>query len=363
MELNSLRELRAVDPEWSIAELMSRLAKALIGDGPALAFGNVASVSAPARVAVVVATSGSTGEAKEVGISASALLASAKASNKFLGATFGQTWSLLLPLTHIAGINVLVRGLELGTIPIDLTNVTGKYPHADFTAIVPTQLFRALNGDARLLTHLQSAQGVLVGGATLRPELKRETYNLGINVITTYGMTETSGGCVYNGTVLDCAKVEISPDGLIKIAGPILATTYLNKIDLWHERCVDGWFTSTDLGAIEAGQLVIRGRADDVIITGGENVSLGAIEASLAAKFPDSNFVAFAIEDQQWGEQLHIAVTGLRAPAEFAISEHLAHEFGATAKPKGILYLEEFPLRGIGKIDHSALAKIQRAKQ
>ena len=72
---------------------------------------------------------------------------------------------------------------------------------------------------------------------------------------------------------------------------------------------------------------------------------------------------AFAIEDQQWGEQLHIAVTGLRAPAESAISEHLAHEFGATAKPKGILYLEEFPLRGICKIDHSALAKIQRAKQ
>jgi o-succinylbenzoate---CoA ligase len=160
MEQNAQRELRAANPEWTVSELMARLAKSLVSDGPALAFGPISAERVHDRICIVISTTGSSGVAKSVGISASALLASAKASNKFLGAEFGNVWSLLLPLTHIAGINVLTRALELGTDPIDLRNFEGEYPKVDFTSVVPTQLHRALNGDENLLRHLQGAKAV-----------------------------------------------------------------------------------------------------------------------------------------------------------------------------------------------------------
>ena len=136
-------------------------------------------------------------------MSAHALVSSARASNTFIGAKPGDTWSLLLPLTHVAAVNVFVRAFELGTIPVDLRNHDGEYPRVNFTAIVPTQLFRALNGDENLLKHLQSAQKVLVGGAALATGIRNQAIAAGINVVTTYGMSETSGGCVYNGEILE----------------------------------------------------------------------------------------------------------------------------------------------------------------
>ena len=160
MDTKSQREVRLIDGAWSIPQIMTSLAKALVSDGPALAFGAVTSKAAESKVAVLVTSTGSTGANKEISLSAAALLASAKASNKYLAANFGETWSLLLPLTHIAAVNVLVRSLELGTIPVNLIGADGQYPKVDYTAIVPTQLFNALTGDTRLLSHLQSAKAV-----------------------------------------------------------------------------------------------------------------------------------------------------------------------------------------------------------
>jgi len=148
MEQNAQRELREVSPEWTLGELMARIAKALVSDGPALAFSSTSFTNVPPRISIVVKTTGSSGVAKEVGLSSGALLSSAKASHKFLGAEFGNTWSLLLPLTHIAGINVLIRSLELGTEPIDLRNHEGEYPQADFTAIENLMSLALLSGQS-----------------------------------------------------------------------------------------------------------------------------------------------------------------------------------------------------------------------
>ena len=126
---------------------------------------------------------------KEVFLTSTALISSARASNKFIGAKSGQTWSLLLPLTHVAAVNVIVRSMELGTTPIDLRNFEGEFPKADYTAIVPTQLFRALNGDQQLLSHLQSAKAVLVGGAALSQTLRKQAELAGVKIVTTYGRT------------------------------------------------------------------------------------------------------------------------------------------------------------------------------
>jgi len=316
-----------------------------VGDGPTLGFGEITSEFAAHYAAVVIGTSGSSGSPKEVALTATALISSARASNKFINAKPGETWSLLLPLTHIAAVNVIIRAIELGTLPIDLRNHEGEYPKANYTSIVPTQLFRALNGDVRLLSHLKSAKTVLVGGAALSQSLRNQAELAGIKVVTTYGMTETCGGCVYDGEVLDGVAIEIR-NGKIAIRGPILASSV--SLDA-------GWYETSDLGEFKNDKLIVLGRADDVIISGGENLSLNAVEASLSAAFVDVEFAAFSIEDPQWGDSLQIAVVGTVSDEELVA--RLESDLGSFAKPKGIHRLTSLPLLGIGKVDRKSLAK------
>ena len=342
-----------------LPELMVDLARALAGKGPALGFGAVISTHVPERIALATSTTGSTGNPKEVGLSASAVLASARASNSFLGATFGQVWSLLLPLTHIAGVNVLVRSLELGTSPIDLRAARGTmgFKKADFTAIVPTQLFRALNGDTELLEHLKNCRAVLVGGAALAHSIAMDAEKAGINIVRTYGMSETCGGCIYNGEPLQGVEVKII-DERVAIKGPTLATTYINNESAWLERFEDGWFLTSDRGIITDGKLQILGRADDLIISGGENISINAIEESLKSRFAGIELAAFALPDREWGSSLHIAIAEDALISDEEITLFLAQTFGEAAKPKGFYRLSALPLIGIGKVDRSALVRL-----
>jgi len=358
MEQTSQREIRAIDPTWTLAEIMTRLAKALAGNGPAIALSSISSSRVPSAVAIVVSTSGTTSSAKEVGLSTEAILASAKATNKYLGAAPGQIWSLLLPLTHIAGINVLVRSLELGTTPLDLRQHEGKYPYADFTAVVPTQLFRALNGDNQLLEHFKSAKSVLVGGAALDPQLRKEASAAGIKVIESYGMTETCGGCVYDGNPLPSTKILISDSGLIRISTASLATTYLNASEGWDQLVEDGYFQTSDTGEIRDGILFVTGRSDDVIITGGENISLSVVEKVIRDTFTGVECAAFAVNDSQWGQSLHLAIAGSVKPDQLAINESLSSQISEVAKIKRFIYLDKLPRTSLEKIDRPKLIEI-----
>jgi O-succinylbenzoic acid--CoA ligase len=348
MDTSSHREVRTLGPTHTLAEYVSALDKALTSDGPALGCGPVHSTSVRSDISLLVATSGSTGTPKEIAITSSALLASASASNKFLKAAEGGVWSLLLPLTHIAGINVLVRAMQLESTPLDLRNHVGAYPHADYTAIVPTQLFNALNENSDLLKHLQGAKAVLVGGASLSPELRAQGIAAGITIVMTYGMSETSGGCIYDGVALDGVAFEITSDGRIKISGPVLAEV---------ER-ENGWFVTNDLGKIVNGKLQIIGRTDDVIISGGENISLKAIEEQINREFPELLVAAFSTPDNKWGQALHIAVQSQDENIKSEISEALIKSIGNHAKPKSVLILDKLPQIGVGKVDRIALAKL-----
>ena len=348
MDTSSHREVRTLGPTHTLADYVSALDKALTADGPALGCGPVHSTSVRSDISLLVATSGSTGTPKEIALTASALTASATASNKFLKAAKGNTWSLLLPLTHIAGINVLVRAMQLGTEPVDLRNHVGSYPHADFTAIVPTQLFNALNENSDLLKHLQGAKAVLVGGASLSQDLRAQGVAAGINIVATYGMSETSGGCIYDGVAFDGVAFEIASDGRIKISGPVLA-------DIKKE---NGWFVTQDLGKIVDGKLQVIGRADDVIISGGENISLSAIEAEIHRKFPNLLVAAFSTPDSKWGQALHIAIQSTDEKIKSELSDLLVQSIGSHAKPKSVLLLDKLPQIGIGKIDRISLAKL-----
>ena len=163
-------------------------------------------------------------------------------------------------------------------------------------------------------------------------------------------MTETSGGCVYNGTPLEGVQIAISDSGFIKVSGPVLAT----NLNLDSQN----WFVTSDLGELVDGQLKVLGRGDDVIISGGENISLIEIESAISASFSHFEFAAFAVSSEKWGQELHVAA--VNAPADFSqeVARLLVAKFGNAAKPKRFHQLAALPLIGIGKVDRSALAQL-----
>jgi O-succinylbenzoic acid--CoA ligase len=248
-----------------------------------------------------------------------------------------------LPTTHIAGIIVLVRSIELGTVPV------GVDSQAEFSAIVPTQLHRAVHSDKQLLEHLQNCRAVLVGGARLDSELKKRAQDLGINVITTYGMSETSGGVIYDGKALDGVSFQII-DKHIALKGPQIAYGYLEG----GFPIKDGWFITSDLGFIQDGALVVEARADDQIISGGENISLSAIESYLQSEYSNPEIVAFAKSDAEWGEKLCIATTSNIALDE--IRSKLTNRFGSHASPKELVRVSNIPYLSLGKPDRRKLS-------
>jgi O-succinylbenzoic acid--CoA ligase len=357
---NRSRSVISVDPALAIGDVMNLVAKALAHQGPALNFTDEAIDSVTGDIAFIVGTTGSTGIRKSVALSSAALLASARASLDYLQARPGQTWALLLPLHHIAGINVLIRALDLGTTPVDLRNVT-EYANTDFSAVVPTQIFQALNGDEKLLAHLQSSKKVLVGGAQLQEDLLHRALDAGISVVRTYGMSETSGGCIYEGTPLKGIGLRISDAGLIEISGPVLTSGYLNNEELWSQQYRDGWFTTSDHGVIEDGILKVLGRSDDVYNTGGEKVSLTHVDEILHTAFPQLQWCAVAADDAQWGQRLVVAVSGGENPSIHEVSAVLSSALGDIAKAKQLLVFDELPLIGIGKIDRAQI--IDRAQR
>ena len=342
MEFPVSRELRTIESSWSTPQLLDALHQALTDSGPALATSNIAS-QVSSDIALVVTTSGSTGEPKAVALSAKALIANARATHKYLGAKVGERWSLLLPTTHIAGLNVLVRSIELGTTPVTVDN------QADFTAIVPTQLHRALTGDAKLLTHLKGCKAVLVGGGPLSEELRASATAKGIKVVTTYGATESCGGVVYDGSPLEGVEISII-DGRISLRGPQLATSYLNgEIPI-----KDGWLITSDLGEIIDGKLKVIGRVDDQIISGGEKISLSAVESYLRNEFANQEIAAFSKKDSEWGEKLCIATT--QAISIDLVASKLKARFGNHAAPKEIHTVNAIPYLSLGKPDRKRLA-------
>ena len=316
MENNAKSERFKYQHSWSITQTLEKLIEALREGWD-----------------ISISTSGSTGAPKEILIPASAMIYSARNSNAYLGAKPGDRWSLLLSPEHTAGINVLVRSIELGTTPVT------ENESADFTAIVPTQLFRALNGDLKLLNHLKGCRAVLVGGAHADEHLLTQAKANGINCITTYGMTETSGGCVYNGTPLPGVEIQIGET--IEIKGPMLARVKLK----------DGYFVTSDLGKIEDGKLIILGRADDVINSGGKKVSLSKVENALGEAF-----AAFGTDNSEWGAALNIATTSQMSDDEIQLV--LSVKFGV--KALNIYRVNEIPRTALEKIDRQALGKLSK---
>jgi O-succinylbenzoic acid--CoA ligase len=381
--------LHVVLVERTGPRLLELLAAALDGSGPAIApldaglpqarLGALIEALAPASVegpdgittvrsgqekgvaegtAVVVATSGSTGVPKGVELSAAALLYSARASLARIGARPGERWLCCLPATYIAGLQVLVRSLVSGTDPVLADRADARTVAASgcvHVSLVPTQLRRLLDIDISIsqdLSHpLAGFRSVLLGGAAAPAGLLAAARAAGVPVVTTYGMTETCGGCVYDGVPLDGVQVRIGDDESIWIGGPVLFSGYLGGA----RAPGDGWLRTNDLGRTDtAGRLVVRGRADDVINTGGALVVPGEVAAVLLACPGVRDAAVLGEPDPEWGERV-VAVVVPTDPADPPTLEllrlHVQERLPRYAAPSRVAVVDALPMLSSGKHD------------
>lgn len=414
-----------IAPHEDTREVAANLARRI----PARASGRSVGVD------MVLRTSGSTtGTGKLVGVSMDALVASARATHKRLGGP--GIWVLALPAYHAAGVQVLVRAAVAGTHVFNAYKEGGFDPQhvaqvidaacvaaggagracPVYTSLVPTQLRRALD-DEQLRGALARLDAVLIGGAAADAQLLEQAKAAGIKVVTTYGMSETCGGCVYDGQPLPGVSMDVDQaTGAIWLSGPMLATGYLGDEERTR-RCfvsrpqagegtsgVGGtasaaesteagatrpgaeagaggpgagsdagtgeparrWFITSDRGHIVDGRLQVLGRLDDVIISGGIKVEPGPIEALLALNPLVSECAVVGLPDLQWGQVVTAVVVPASMPGLGRVDEgailaqirvYLEQKLSGAQCPKQVLLADALPYKGIGKVDRRALAQ------
>ncbi|MFC2780570.1 AMP-binding protein [Actinomyces sp.] len=360
----------------------------------------------PARTDLILRTSGSTtGTGRLIAISATALMASARATHARLGGP--GTWLLPLPAHHVAGLQILTRSLEAGTEPVVVDTSAGFGPTALaealssarpptgaaasrlYVSLVPTQLVRVLqNPQARRA--LAEADAVLLGGAAADPALLARARGAGVTVVTTYGMSETGGGCVYNGRPLEGVEVTIhAPDaegaGRILISGPVLAEDYLHTPghspadspagspkagEGFHRSGARRVLATSDRGRLHPdGRLEVLGRLDDVIITGGIKVEPRHVEEALTGIDGVAEACVVGLPDEQWGSRVVAAVVlePVGQPGRSkrwdgaALREAVRARLDGAHAPKRVVVLETLPLRPSGKVDRREVARLLAA--
>lgn len=322
-------------------------------------------------VALVAATSGTTGIPKGALLTGAALMASAAATHDRLGGP--GRWLLALPPHHIAGVQVLVRSLLAGSTPVemDVTNPSKGFDVVElpgairalgsgrrYTSLIAAQLAKAL-GDPAATAALAELDAVLLGGGPAPRPVLDDAAGAGITVVRTYGMSETAGGCVYDGVPLDGVRLR-TVDGRIVIGGATLAKGYRNPVDP-DPFAEPGWFATDDLGAVsDAGVLTVLGRADDAISTGGLTVLPQPVEAALCTHPAVSDCAVFGVADDRLGQRVVAAVVvrdGSAAPTLDALRAQVTRTLDATAAPRELHIVDALPRRGIGKVDRAALVR------
>ncbi|MFT4189723.1 MAG: AMP-binding protein [Aeromicrobium sp.] len=294
-----------------------------------------------------VRTSGSTGRPKDVVLSPRAVRASAEATHARLGGA-GQ-WLLAVPPTGVAGLQVLVRSLLAGLEPV--ASLDGYTADRRYASLVPTQLHRLLlAGEAGPWADLDA---VLVGGGPIRPSLVERAAEAGLNVVRTYGMSETCGGCVYDGFPLDGVRMKVE-DGQILLAGDVLFDGYVGRPREGE------WFATNDRGEITGGELRVLGRMDDIVVSGGVNVPLPAVAAALAEADGVADALCVGIPDEEWGTQVvALVVPGEAVRPDAVRVERLrdAVEDGGLPRswaPRRVELVDALPMLPNGKPDRLA---------
>ena len=329
-----------------------------------------------ADVALVIGTSGSTGDPKRALLTADNLRSSAEATHRILGGI--GSWLLAMPAHHVAGFQVLVRSVLAGVAPVVADTGAGFTPEAfveaaarhrpspglaRYTALVPTQVVRLL-ADPEGTAALAGYDAVLVGGAATPMSLRRGATRAGVTLVPTYGMSETAGGCVYAGRTLEGTRVAFDEDRVL-IGGPTVAVGYLGRPDLSaaaFSTDADGtrWFRTDDAGHLDdRGILHVEGRLDDLINTGGYKVAPRIVEEAVLEVIGDATDAAVVgLPDEDWGQTVALAVVASRPVALEEVRSELRDRLPPYALPTRLVQPDAIPSRGIGKPDRRALAAL-----
>ena len=350
--------LRVVDG----GELATALAAALGGGDPVAPIPEPRLLTAlragepvtEADAAAVVTTSGSTGEPKAVVLTRAAVRFAVGATHERLGGS--GNWVCALPVQHVAGLMTVARSVVAGT---DLRFARGDLadlPAAvdrTYVSLVAAQLDRAL-GEPETTSRLRDYAAVLVGGGALPPGLRERAGAARVRIVTTYGMSETCGGCVYDGVPLDGVRVELDA-GRISLGGPMAFAGYRLRPELTAAVLDGGLVRTRDRGRWSDGRLQVLGRVDDVVISGGENVDLAAAQRAADAEFGERAVLLLGVPDERWGTRV-VALT----TAELTLAEvrgRLEPLLGRAATPKELRQVGELAYTSIGKIDRTALLR------
>ena len=304
------------------------------------------------NVALVMPTSGTTGKPKGVLLTHDAIAASAHAVRQRIGHDLGERWLCCLPLTHIAGISILVRSRLAGSTTVihndfEPTAVAAE-KQTTLISLVPTTLRRLLDAGVDLSRY----RAVLIGGGPVPAQLLDQAREAGTNVIESYGMTETSGGCVFDGVALDGVSISIESQGRILLKGNVLFDGYRLEPTLDREVLVDGWFHTSDRGEMQDERLVVTGRLDDIIITGGENVSASEIEMILLQHPAITDAVVVGVPDDEWGHILGALIVARDDPP--SLKEIRTFVAGRTQRhktPRKVVAVETIKKTATGKVD------------
>ncbi len=393
--LNAMRPLRRtpVPPgPIGLSALIDPVASALDGSGPAVAPVPTTSVTVSSdyvagimralrpddpdvplesdEVAVVLATSGSTGAPRGVLLTAKALGALTDSVN---GTGRAPQWIAALPLSSMGGFNVLLRSLAAGRAPIPIESLGGAAPFTplDFwqavhtaaalsfdirVSLVAAQVRRLLSDEAGIEA-LKGCSQVLVGAGPLPASLEVTAKSHGIHLTRTYGATETSGGCVYDGVPLPGVSLDTLPSGEVVISGPMLALGYRLDRERTEARFTEPGYRTGDLGSIDSGRLTLHGRIDDVVVVNGVNVALGAVEKVIDACPDVESAVALALplgDDEIEIVAIVIAdsaAAGIRQQINAAVQGAL----GRPAVPRRVAVVPDLPQLPNRKIDRALL--------
>ncbi len=310
---------------------------------------------------VLIGTSGSTGEPKGVLLPAAALRASAEATHRRLGGA--GNWVCPLPLHYVAGFMTAVRAnlarMRVSVVPSDLSELPIQQGR-NYVSVVAAQLHRALD-DPSVIAALTRYDAVLIGGSAIPAPLLSRGRGAGINLIATYGMAETCGGCVYDGVPLDGVRVGIGTDERIEIAGDCVFSGYRLDPDATAaalRSTPDGVRTlrTQDRGSWSDGRLQVLGRLDEVVITGGVNVDLGRAQRAADTVFGPGGLALFGVPDDRWGT-LIVALTELPLTVDDCRAR-LAGRLEPSAFPRRLRRVAGLPRTSTGKIDRRSLHRL-----
>lgn len=326
-----------------------------------------ADLPVPEDTVVVATTSGSTGEPRGVLITRDNLRAAAEGAWTRIDGLAECSWVLALPVTSIAGLGVVARahlgGTRLhvlesigGAAPFDARALLGLGTDEAFAiSLVPRQLSDILD-DADATEWLRRAHTVLVGASATPAALASRARDAGIALVTTYGMTETTGGCVYDGEPLPGVGIDVAADGLIEITGRQVAAGYRDedRDDAFSGIGAQRRFRTSDFGQWADGRLTVTGRIDDIVTVQGVNVGLAAVESLVRSIAGVRDCAVVAVSDERVGHRILAYVCADDPGMVPDIAPTVAEQLGGPARPDVIL-VESIPMLPNGKIDRLAL--------